>query len=208
MSRLEVLSPPSLRGESRDLWGGSVLVGRGPDADWRIDEPTVSRRHAVIRHFADHDEIEDLGSMAGTRVNGRPITGAAVLRPGDVIELATARLRYLADDDEVAGPSPPQSSGTPAETDRAAFLTVLGIDEGPVDDAGPGPGADRARPSSGSIPRALVLLGVVLAVLGAVLLLAGVGAAWGSLALVGAGLASGALGLVLRKSSADREPRR
>ena len=122
MSRLEVLSPPSLTGETRDLWGGAVLVGRGSDADWRLGEPTVSRHHAVVRHFADHDEIEDLGSLSRTLVNGRRIDGPVVLRPGDVVELAVVRLRYVADDlDDDAEPA---AAGTPTDEPAAAEATT------------------------------------------------------------------------------------
>ena len=45
---------------------GIVVIGRGTDADLRIDHDSVSRRHAAI-HIGDVLEIEDLGSSNGTR---------------------------------------------------------------------------------------------------------------------------------------------
>lgn len=156
MSRLEVIAPASLQGETRDLWGGAVLVGRSHDADWHIADPTVSRRHALVRHFADHDEIEDLGSLSGTCVNGRRIDGPVVLRPGDVVELAGARLRYVADDVEVVAPT---AAAGPAHDGLLASLSDEDTAGGPE------------WSSVGVVARALVGLGGVLVGAGAVVFL-------------------------------------
>ena len=97
MTRLEVVSDPSGTAGDRHLSEPRVVLGRGPDADWSFDDHAVSRHHAVIHHSPDHDEIEDLGSMAGTLVNGTRIDGRRTLRPGDVVQLASVRLRYVGD---------------------------------------------------------------------------------------------------------------
>jgi adenylate cyclase len=99
MSRLEVVSPATVRAEPFEIWVGAVLIGRGVDADWCLLERTVSRRHALVRHFADHDEIEDLGSTGGTYVNGRRLTGPVTLQHGDRISLARVQVLYLTDDE-------------------------------------------------------------------------------------------------------------
>jgi pSer/pThr/pTyr-binding forkhead associated (FHA) protein len=49
---------------------GEVVVGRGSDADVRVDEPRASRRHARLV-LGDEIRVEDLGSANGTRVRGR-----------------------------------------------------------------------------------------------------------------------------------------
>ena len=49
---------------------GDVVIGRGSEADVRVDEPRASRRHARLR-LGDDVQIEDLGSANGTRVRGR-----------------------------------------------------------------------------------------------------------------------------------------
>ena len=46
-----------------------LVVGR-VSGDLTIDDPLVSRRHAVIRVAAGVLEVEDLGSLNGTWVNG------------------------------------------------------------------------------------------------------------------------------------------
>lgn len=97
MGRFEVMTPSDLHAVSPEI-RGEMLVGRSTQADWRVDEPSVSRRHAQVRHRDGRDEIEDLGSTGGTRVNGVIAEGAVALRPGDVVQLAGVRLRYVAGD--------------------------------------------------------------------------------------------------------------
>jgi pSer/pThr/pTyr-binding forkhead associated (FHA) protein len=62
-----------------------VTLGRAPDQDLRLDHPTVSRRHALLRKAATGWEVVDLCSTNGTRVNGYRVVGAQRLRPGDIV---------------------------------------------------------------------------------------------------------------------------
>ena len=57
-----------------------------------MNDASISRRHALIRPSGDVLEIEDLGSVNGTIVNGSRITAATQLRNGDVIELGGTAL--------------------------------------------------------------------------------------------------------------------
>lgn len=58
---------------------GEHLVGSAPDAAVRLDQPGVSRRHALLRVLPDGGVvIADLGSKNGTFVAGRPIRETAV----------------------------------------------------------------------------------------------------------------------------------
>ncbi|MDP9232156.1 MAG: FHA domain-containing protein, partial [Actinomycetota bacterium] len=61
-------------------------MGRG-DADLVIDDPEISRRHALIRTRDDVFEIDDLDSLNGTWVNGQRIQQTARLSHGDVVRL-------------------------------------------------------------------------------------------------------------------------
>ena len=69
-------------------------LGRGLAADIRIDDSTVSRRHAVIVRERDAVKILDDRSMNGVWVNGRRVT-EAVLSDGDQIQLGRVPLRYV-----------------------------------------------------------------------------------------------------------------
>ena len=86
------------------VWrGGSIVreipsdarwvVGRGRDADLRLDDVSVSRRHATL-HFDAPIRIEDLGSANGTWVNGSKLAPGDTrpLLPGAVVELGSAAL--------------------------------------------------------------------------------------------------------------------
>jgi hypothetical protein len=78
-------------GEVREFGGGRVVIGRGRDVDFRIEDPGVSRRHAAVFFEADKLMLEDLGSTNGTLVNGYPIT-KTVLAPKDVVVIGQRRL--------------------------------------------------------------------------------------------------------------------
>ncbi|MBW2028008.1 MAG: FHA domain-containing protein [Deltaproteobacteria bacterium] len=66
-------------GQSFDLEGDAIYVGRGSDNDIQIRDRAVSRRHLKIFQEQGRYFIEDLGSRNGTFVNGEQIeTGARV----------------------------------------------------------------------------------------------------------------------------------
>ena len=68
-------------------------LGRGFSVDVRLEDQSVSRRHAVIAARRDGARILDDRSANGTFVNGRPVTEAA-LRDRDVIRLGRVVLVY------------------------------------------------------------------------------------------------------------------
>ncbi len=70
-----------------------VSIGRLKDNDIVISDPHVSRRHAQVRQHEGRHVVFDLGSKAGTRVNGE-LTKASDLHHGDVIMIAACRLTY------------------------------------------------------------------------------------------------------------------
>ena len=71
-----------------------VVLGRGAEATFRIDDPGVSRKHAEIRAVAEGEHVvTDLGSTNGTFVNGSRIARQR-LAPGDRVELGGAVLVY------------------------------------------------------------------------------------------------------------------
>ncbi len=67
---------------------GEVLVGRGENSDVRIDEDSISRKHAIIR-VGERITIEDLGSLNGTRVRDRAMKKGDIeeVVPGEAFEL-------------------------------------------------------------------------------------------------------------------------
>lgn len=59
-----------------------VVLGRGSEADLRINDPGVSRRHTEVRVTVNGDQVSvsavDLGSTNGTVVDGRQVQQALV----------------------------------------------------------------------------------------------------------------------------------
>jgi putative ABC transport system ATP-binding protein len=74
-----------------------VVLGRG-DADLKIDDNELSRRHALLRPVDGVLEVEDLGSLNGTWVNGNRIPAATRLAPGDVVRLGGTVIEVLGDE--------------------------------------------------------------------------------------------------------------
>jgi two-component system response regulator AtoC len=67
---------------------GEVVIGRSETSDLRIDDPSITRRHAVLR-VGERLEVEDLGSVNGTRVREQR------LRRGQPVPVAAGEPFYL-----------------------------------------------------------------------------------------------------------------
>ena len=129
--------------------GSELLLGR-EQAQLTLDDPQVSRRHAVVRPVAAGLEIEDLGSLNGTRVNGDRIHGAVRLAPGDRVEIGETLFEVEL---EGAG-SPPTvlSPAAPAAAPAAAPGPAAAPAPGPAAAAAPGPAAPpRTLPPFGAL---------------------------------------------------------
>lgn len=81
-------------GDSFDLVGDRISVGRSPDADIFLDDVTVSRSHAVIVRRDDGLHIDDLGSLNGTYVNRRRIETHRLV-DGDDLQIGKFKLSFL-----------------------------------------------------------------------------------------------------------------
>jgi pSer/pThr/pTyr-binding forkhead associated (FHA) protein len=68
-----------------------VIIGRGKEADLRVNDPNVSRKHAAVYWNNGRLMVDDLGSTNGTMVNGYPVT-RTMLRPTDVVAIGESRL--------------------------------------------------------------------------------------------------------------------
>lgn len=70
-----------------------ITIGRRTDNDVVLDSGVISRKHAQIQWKFNHFILYDLGSRAGTFVNGQQVE-ECVLRPGDVIKVGTSGIIY------------------------------------------------------------------------------------------------------------------
>jgi hypothetical protein len=76
--------------ESVAIESARFTIGHSQDNDLAIDEPGLSRRHALIEKFDGIVQISDCGSESGTFVNSKRINGGAALRNGDTISMGSA----------------------------------------------------------------------------------------------------------------------
>jgi len=84
-----------VNGMRHPLLPPGLVIGRGSEADLRINDPGISRRHAEIRvrgaEPALELEIVDLGSTNGIIVNGRRVRQSP-LQTGSRIEIGSTRM--------------------------------------------------------------------------------------------------------------------
>lgn len=76
-------------------------IGRSAAQDIRIDNPTISKSHAVISRRLDSWHIYDLNSSWGIVVNGQKIKDSAVIKDGDTITLGGSSFDFSVLDDPV-----------------------------------------------------------------------------------------------------------
>src|SRR3954470_2233707 len=88
------------------LTGEWTRIGRSLAADIRFDDPTVSRRHALIVRGPDGVRVLDDRSLNGVFVNGRRVEWSA-LEDGDEVLVGCHSLRYV---EVVAEGEPPASA--------------------------------------------------------------------------------------------------
>ena len=95
-----------------ELQVGSNVIGRGQDADLRLPDTGVSRRHGDVRFDGVGAVLHDLGSTNGTLVDGSRITGEVALQPGAVLQIGPYRLSYRTDGDPGLAPEAAGQGGT------------------------------------------------------------------------------------------------
>jgi FHA domain/GAF domain len=79
------------------LSGRPLSIGRAKSSSLILDNPSVSRLHAIVRSTPDGEwEIVDHASSNGVKVNGVPVK-EAVLHPNDEVVVGEYRLRFFAD---------------------------------------------------------------------------------------------------------------
>ena len=80
-------------GRKHEVSSTSVVLGRSREADVRVADVNVSRRHAEVRQEGAGYWIVDLGSTNGLEVNGKRVDRAR-LRDGDRITLGATEVVF------------------------------------------------------------------------------------------------------------------
>jgi FHA domain len=92
--KLRVQSAAGLQaGSAYDLSDGALL-GRGDQADIRLEDSFASSRHARLLPQGGVMVLEDLGSTNGTYLNGEPLSGPQPLHVGDKIRIGDSEFTF------------------------------------------------------------------------------------------------------------------
>lgn len=79
-----------------ELGEGEFAVGRNASCQLSLDDPLVSRRHALLIVSPGGVTVEDLGSRNGVSVNGTRISGKHPLQAGDRIQIGSQEMVLIA----------------------------------------------------------------------------------------------------------------
>lgn len=119
---------------------GKLLIGRESSADLSLNDPAVSRRHALLAAKAGGWSVIDLQTRNGTYLNGERIEGVTPLHDGDELALGSVVLRYSEEDTtsqslrawRAGRPSDPPLPTTrgPNEAHHARFIAQIAYDIG------------------------------------------------------------------------------
>jgi pSer/pThr/pTyr-binding forkhead associated (FHA) protein/tetratricopeptide (TPR) repeat protein len=100
-----------------------ITIGRMEGNTIRLTEQNVSRRHARLMLRSGVLQIEDLGSYNGTSLNGSALSGAAMLKDGDVILIGDYRLGIQ--EDKTAQASAPAQAASESSPGVKAVESVM-----------------------------------------------------------------------------------
>jgi pSer/pThr/pTyr-binding forkhead associated (FHA) protein len=103
-----------------ELPQGETLIGRSERCQIVVDDPLVSRRHAVFIVEPDGVSLQDLGSVNGVLVNGVRLKGTIPLSSGDKIGLGRQEI-------EMYSAEASARVRSPSDRKRLAARTLSGI---------------------------------------------------------------------------------
>lgn len=91
-----------LNGQLVDIASGELIelgevssLGRDPESVVPINDPRVSRRHAMIRRQSNGFWFHDLGSRNRSYINHRLVSTGQLLRNGDLLKIGSREFRFV-----------------------------------------------------------------------------------------------------------------
>ena len=121
-----------LRYQNHDLEvpPGEFAVGRSRECQLALDDPLVSRRHALFFATETALTVEDLGSRNGVKVNHAKIAGTRELVHGDTVTIGNENLVVNVTRDSAARPARAPAvtmTGDGREGGAAAIALLAGV---------------------------------------------------------------------------------
>ena len=87
-------APGHVAGMEYEVGEGAVM-GRGDQAEIRLEDPFASSRHARLTRQGAAIVLEDLGSTNGTYLNEELLSGPQPLHPGDRVRIGDSEFTYM-----------------------------------------------------------------------------------------------------------------
>ncbi len=156
MPRL-VAQSQEFAGQSFDLTGAEITVGRVADNKIQIEHASISGHHAVLKLDGLDYVIKDLDSTNGSRVNGEKVTEQK-MRRNDILRLGNIELLY---DSEHAPPGRPM----PSLSERVNLVECVSQGR-PADFVNASPIGKKIKPGTGKAWTITLSLLAVLALAG------------------------------------------
>jgi sigma-B regulation protein RsbU (phosphoserine phosphatase) len=116
MAVLNMIKGPN-PGASIDLVDERIVIGRNAECQVVLNEPAVSREHAVIRRIQGKFYIEDLKSRNHTFVNNKEVTTRTLLKDSDRIRICDNILAFF-DNKPLPGHMTPAGVAPPEESEE------------------------------------------------------------------------------------------
>ncbi len=105
---------------------GQFVIGRSADCQLALDDPLVSRRHALLTVRTDSVTVEDLGSRNGVRVNDAKIEGRLEVTHGNKITIGSQEMILEGSPEENVIPIPESIAfGTTRATTLTPQITAM-----------------------------------------------------------------------------------
>lgn len=118
-----VVSGPD-SGLSCSFTGDTLLIGRAPECQLRLEDPTVSRLHFSLCFNRGRWEIVDAGSSSGTALNGDllcDIGAIKVVHDGDRISAGRSVIVFEIDSERTGSdPIFPSNPASPADAESSS----------------------------------------------------------------------------------------
>lgn len=91
---LIVVSGPKI-GAFFEVFDDLVTIGRDPESDITLNDPTVSRRHAVIHRDGSAFTIRDVGSRNGTYLHQKKLAAESPLPSNEELQIGIFRMLFI-----------------------------------------------------------------------------------------------------------------
>ncbi len=113
MAQLTVITG-NLEGQSFQLKEGQTTIGRKPDCDVHLDDPSVSGHHCTINVENGIYTVKDSGSTNGTRINQEEVQERSV-QFGDILNVGSVNLKLESGDMQPGSLQPPENKQQPEQ---------------------------------------------------------------------------------------------